>query len=55
MKNVFDLSGKVAIAVGIGSNFIDKKAIEEERYEVLTERAYRLTSNFRQAMEKIKK
>ena len=44
-----------AVAVGIGSDLLDKKAIDEERYEILTERAQRLTSNFRLAKEKLKK
>lgn len=34
-----------AVAVGIGSDLLDKKAIEEGRYEVLTERARRLAAN----------
>jgi 2-dehydro-3-deoxyphosphogluconate aldolase / (4S)-4-hydroxy-2-oxoglutarate aldolase len=41
-----------AVAVGIGSDLLDKKAIEEERYEVLTARALRLTKNYQQAKEK---
>lgn len=44
-----------AVAVGIGSDLLDKKAIDEERFEILTERAQRLTSNFRLAKEKLKK
>lgn len=35
-----------ACAVGIGSDLLDKKAIEEERFEVLTERAARMVQNF---------
>lgn len=38
-----------ACAVGIGSDLLDKKAIEEERYEILTERAARMVRNVRQA------
>jgi len=34
-----------AVAVGIGSDLLDKNAIEEGRYEVLTERAHRLAAN----------
>ena len=34
-----------ACAVGIGSDLLDKKAIEEGRYEVLTERAARMVQN----------
>ena len=41
-----------ACAVGIGSDLLDKKAIEEERYEVLTERAARMVQNVRQARAK---
>lgn len=38
-----------AVAVGIGSDLFDKKAIEEGRYEVLTERAARMVKNFKAA------
>ncbi|MDH3251772.1 MAG: bifunctional 4-hydroxy-2-oxoglutarate aldolase/2-dehydro-3-deoxy-phosphogluconate aldolase [Ignavibacteria bacterium] len=38
-----------AVAVGIGSDLLDKKAIEEDRFEVLTERARRMVTNFRSA------
>jgi len=38
-----------AVAVGIGGDLLDKKAIEEGRYEVLTERAARMVKNFRDA------
>ena len=41
-----------ACAVGIGSDLLDKKAIEEERYEVLTERAARMVQNVRAAKAK---
>lgn len=34
-----------AVAVGIGSDLLDKKAIDEGRYEVLTERAARMAAN----------
>lgn len=44
-----------AAAIGIGSDLLDKKAFEEECYEILTERAHRLTINFQQAKEKFKK
>jgi len=40
-----------AVAVGIGSDLLDKKAIAEERYGVLTERAARMVKNFRAAKE----
>ncbi len=38
-----------AVAVGIGSDLLDRKAIEENRFEVLTERARRMVTNFRTA------
>lgn len=38
-----------AVAVGIGGDLLDKKAIDEGRYEVLTERAARMVKNFRDA------
>lgn len=44
-----------AVAVGIGSDLLDKKAIDEERYEVLTDRAKRLTTNFLEAKKKLTK
>ena len=40
-----------AVAVGIGGDLLDKKAIEEERYEVLTERATRMVKNFQEAKQ----
>ncbi|HTY35873.1 MAG TPA: bifunctional 4-hydroxy-2-oxoglutarate aldolase/2-dehydro-3-deoxy-phosphogluconate aldolase [Bacteroidota bacterium] len=41
-----------ACAVGVGSDLLDKKAIEEERYEILTERASRMVKNFLAARNK---
>lgn len=41
-----------ACAVGIGSDLLDKKAIDEERYEVLTERAARMVQNVKTARAK---
>jgi 2-dehydro-3-deoxyphosphogluconate aldolase/(4S)-4-hydroxy-2-oxoglutarate aldolase len=38
-----------AVAVGIGSDLLDKKAIDEGKYEILTERAQRMARNFREA------
>jgi 2-keto-3-deoxy-6-phosphogluconate aldolase len=38
--------------VGVGSDLLDKKAIDEERYEVLTERASRMVQNFLAAKKK---
>lgn len=43
-----------AVAVGIGGDLLDKKAIEEERYEVLTERAKRMADNFRKAKSEMR-
>ncbi len=40
-----------AVAVGIGGDLLDKKAIGEERYEVLTERATRMVKNFQEAKQ----
>ncbi|MDD8017694.1 MAG: bifunctional 4-hydroxy-2-oxoglutarate aldolase/2-dehydro-3-deoxy-phosphogluconate aldolase [Bacteroidota bacterium] len=44
-----------AVAVGIGSDLLDKKAIDEERYDVLTERASRMYVNYKTAKDKLKK
>lgn len=55
VDNVGEWVAAGAVAVGIGSDLLDKKAIDEERYEILTERAQRLTTNFRLAKEKAKK
>lgn len=38
-----------AVAVGIGSDLLDKKAIDEGRYDILTERAERMVRNFKAA------
>ncbi len=38
-----------AVAVGIGSDLLDKKAIEEGRFEILTDRARRMVENFKKA------
>ena len=40
-----------AVAVGIGSDLLDKKSIDEGRYEVLTERAERMVRNFQEAKQ----
>jgi 2-dehydro-3-deoxyphosphogluconate aldolase/(4S)-4-hydroxy-2-oxoglutarate aldolase len=42
-----------AVAVGIGSDLLDKKAIAEERYQVLTDRAKKITSNFKKIKNEI--
>ncbi|MEX1275270.1 MAG: bifunctional 4-hydroxy-2-oxoglutarate aldolase/2-dehydro-3-deoxy-phosphogluconate aldolase [Bacteroidota bacterium] len=46
VDNVGDWISAGAVAVGIGSDLLDKKAIDEGRYEVLTERARRMVENF---------
>ena len=51
IDNVAEWIAAGAVAVGIGSDLLDKKAIDEERYEVLTERARRMVQNFRKAKE----
>jgi len=40
-----------AVAVGIGGDLLDKKAIDEGRFEVLTEKAARMVRNFREAKQ----
>lgn len=55
VENVGEWVAAGAVAVGIGSDLLDKKAIEDERYSVLTERARRLTNNFQEAKAKLKK
>ena len=55
VENVGEWIAAGAVAVGIGSDLLDKKAIEEERYEILTDRARRLTANFQEAKKKIGK
>ena len=44
-----------AVAVGIGSDLLDKKAIDEGRYEVLTEKAARMVRNFVEAKNSVKR
>jgi 2-dehydro-3-deoxyphosphogluconate aldolase / (4S)-4-hydroxy-2-oxoglutarate aldolase len=46
IENVGEWVKAGAVAVGIGSDLLDKKAIDEGRYEVLTERAARMVRNF---------
>jgi len=55
VDNVGEWVAAGAVAVGIGSDLLDKKAIDEGRYEVLTERAERLTHNFQEAKKKLAK
>lgn len=52
IDNVGEWIAAGACAVGVGSDLLDKKAIEEERYEVLTERASRMVQNFLAAKKK---
>lgn len=52
IDNVGEWIAAGAVAVGIGSDLLDKKAIEEERYEVLTERAAKMYANFIKAKQK---
>ena len=52
IDNVGEWIAAGACAVGIGSDLLDKKAIEEERYEVLTDRAKRMVQNFLTAKRK---
>jgi len=49
IDNVGEWIAAGACAVGIGSDLLDKKAIEEERYEVLTQRAARMVQNVKMA------
>ena len=51
IENVGEWVQAGAVAVGIGSDLLDKKAIEENRFEVLSERAKRLVENFRKAKQ----
>ena len=52
IDNVGEWIAAGACAVGIGSDLLDKKAIEDERYEVLTGRAARMVHNFLSAKKK---
>jgi 2-dehydro-3-deoxyphosphogluconate aldolase/(4S)-4-hydroxy-2-oxoglutarate aldolase len=49
IENVGEWVEAGAVAVGIGSDLLDNKAIEENRFEVLTERAKSLVRNFQGA------
>lgn len=50
IENVGEWVAAGAVAVGIGSDLLDKKAIQVGRYDVLTTRAALLTRNFREAV-----
>jgi 2-dehydro-3-deoxyphosphogluconate aldolase/(4S)-4-hydroxy-2-oxoglutarate aldolase len=52
--NVGEWIAAGACAVAIGSDLLDKKVIAEEKYQVLTDRAKRLVSNFFEARLKLK-
>lgn len=49
IDNVGEWIAAGAVAVGIGSDLLDKKAIDEGKYEVLTERAAKMYGNFLKA------
>ena len=51
IDNVGDWVKAGAVAVGIGGDLLDSKAIAEGRYDVLTEKAARAVRNFRGAKE----
>jgi 2-dehydro-3-deoxyphosphogluconate aldolase/(4S)-4-hydroxy-2-oxoglutarate aldolase len=55
VDNVGEWIAAGAVAAGIGNDLLDKKTIDEERYDVLTERAARMTENVRIAQSKLKK
>jgi 2-dehydro-3-deoxyphosphogluconate aldolase / (4S)-4-hydroxy-2-oxoglutarate aldolase len=55
LDNVGEWIAAGAVAVGIGSDLLDKKAIEQGNYAVLTERASRVCSNFKMAAETYRK
>ena len=46
IENAGEWRAAGAVAIGIGTELLDKKAIEEERYSELTDRAKRLVRNF---------
>jgi 2-dehydro-3-deoxyphosphogluconate aldolase/(4S)-4-hydroxy-2-oxoglutarate aldolase len=49
IDNVGEWIAAGAVAVGIGSDLLDKKAIDEGNYDVLTERAAKMYANFVEA------
>jgi len=51
VDNVGEWIAAGAVAVGIGGDLLDKKAIDEERYEVLTERSRSMVQNFLKAKQ----
>lgn len=54
IENVGEWVKAGAVAVALGGNLLDKTAIAEGRFEVLTEKAKRLTDNFNEAKAKLK-
>jgi 2-dehydro-3-deoxyphosphogluconate aldolase / (4S)-4-hydroxy-2-oxoglutarate aldolase len=55
LDNIGEWIAAGAMAVGIGSGLMDKKAIDLENYAILTERALRISSNFKTAAETYRK
>jgi 2-dehydro-3-deoxyphosphogluconate aldolase/(4S)-4-hydroxy-2-oxoglutarate aldolase len=55
IDNVGEWIAAGAVAVGIGSDLLDKKAIDAGAYDVLTERAARMYGNVVSAKDKLKK
>jgi 2-dehydro-3-deoxyphosphogluconate aldolase/(4S)-4-hydroxy-2-oxoglutarate aldolase len=55
IDNIGEWIAAGAVAVGIGSDLLDKKAIEQENYKALTERALRVSTNFKAAAETYRK
>lgn len=55
IDNVGEWIAAGAVAVGIGSDLLDKKAIDEGRFEVLTERAAHMYANVIKAKQLLKK
>jgi len=51
VDNVGEWIAAGAVAVGIGSDLLDKKAIDEERFEVLTEKSRRMVENVLKAKQ----
>jgi 2-dehydro-3-deoxyphosphogluconate aldolase/(4S)-4-hydroxy-2-oxoglutarate aldolase len=51
IENVGEWVKAGAAAVGIGSNLLDKVAIEENRFETITARALRLVENYNRAKD----
>ena len=52
IDNVGEWVAAGAYTIAIGSDLLDKKAIAEEKYEILTERAKRMMDNYHAAKQK---